>query len=302
MFATRTGAAGLALGAVVTLIAAKAAVAAIGGSISIAAQAADSFLDLVGIGIAFFAVRAAVVPADDEHPFGHGKLEGLAAIVQALLIVTAAGLIVWAAIGRLIDGGEIEMTEAGMAVMVFSIAVSLLLARHLRRVSRATGSLSLEAAARNISADVYSAGGVLAAMVAIRFTSWAILDPIIAIGVSALILKSAWDVVRRSMVELTDHRLPRDEEETVIACITEHQAQLAGFHAIRTRKAGGERFIDLHIVMPKDASLAEAHQMCDHLEQDIQFRLPNASVTIHAEPCEIGCWECLVHPCRQRQE
>jgi len=302
MFATKTGAAGLALGVVASLIAVKAIVAALSGSISVTAQAADSFLDFIGIAIAFFAVRAAVMPADDEHPFGHGKLEGLAAIVQTLLIVTAAGLIVYAAVGRIIDGGTIEMTEAGMAVMVFSIAVSLLLARHLRRVSRATGSLSLEAAARNINADIYSAAGVLVAMVAIRFTSLAVLDPIIAIGVSVLILKSAWDVARRSMAELTDVRLPHDEEELLIGCIAEHRAQLADFHAIRTRKAGGQRFIDLHIVMPKDASLAEAHDMCDHLEQDIKSCLPNASVTIHAEPCEIGCWECVVNPCRQRRE
>ena len=302
MVATRTGAAGLALGVVVTLIAAKAAVAALTGSISVTAQAADSFLDFVGIAITFFALRAAVLPADEEHPFGHGKLEGLAAIVQALLIVTAAALIVYAAVGRIIDGRTIEMTEAGIVVMVFSITVSLLLSRHLRRVSRTTGSVALEATARNINADIYSAGGVLAAMVAIRFTSLAVLDPIIAIGVSLVILKAAYDIVRRSMVELTDVRLPRDEEETLIGCIAEHQAQLAGFHAIRTRKAGGERFIDLHIVMPKDASLAEAHEMCDHLEQDIKSRLADASVTIHAEPCEIACWECLVSPCRQRRE
>ena len=301
MFSTRTGAAGLALGVVVTLIAAKAAVAALTGSISVAAQAADSFLDFVGIAITVFALRAAVLPADEEHPFGHGKLEGLAAIVQALLIVTAAALIVYAAVGRIIDGRTIEMTEAGIVVMVFSITVSLLLSRHLRRVSRTAGSVALEAAARNINADIYSAGGVLVAMVAIRFTSLAVLDPIIAIGVSLVILKSAYDVVRRSMVELTDVRLPRDEEEALIDCIAEHQAQLAGFHAIRTRKAGGQRFVDLHIVMPKDASLAAAHEMCDHLEQDIRSRLSNASVTIHAEPCEIGCRECLVDPCRQRR-
>jgi cation diffusion facilitator family transporter len=302
MFATRTGAAALALGAVVSLIAAKVIVAVLTGSISVTAQAADSSLDFVGIAIAFFAVRAALAPADDEHPFGHGKLEAMAAFVQALLIVTAGVLIILAAVDRIRNGGTIEMTEAGIAVMVFSIGVSLLLARHLRRVSRVTGSLALEAASRNINADVYSAAGVLAAMVAIRFTEMVIFDAVIAIGVSILIFKSAWDVVRRSMVELTDERLPPDEEQVVVACMTEHQAQLVDFHAIRTRKAGGQRFIDLHIVMPKDASLAQAHEMCDHLEQDIQSRLPNASVTIHAEPCEIVCSECVVSPCRQRRE
>jgi len=302
MFSTRTGAAQLALIAVVTLIIVKVAVAWISGSLSITAQATDSFLDLFGITITLVAVRMAVMPADEEHPFGHGKVEGIAAIGQAVLILTAAGFIIYSAIVRIIDGSTVELTEVGIGVMLFSVVVSILLSRHLRRVSRAIGSLALEASARNIRADVYSAVGVLVAMVVIRITGWDILDPIIALGVAGFILKAAYDVIRESVMELADVRLPEEEQKLLVDCINEHRGQLAGFHAMRGRKAGSQRFIDLHLVMPKNASVEEAHDMCDHLEQDIEERLNNTSITIHVEPCRIECYVCQVLDCSLREE
>ncbi len=194
-----------------------------------------------------------------------------------------------------------EMTEAGIVDNLVSKVVSIFLARHLTRVSRATRSLALEASARNITADIYSAAGVLLAMVVIRLTGLAILDPIIALGVAILIFKSAYDVIRKSVGELADARLPEEEEKTLTATIIEHRGQLAGFHAIRSRRAGDQRFIDLHLVMPRNASLEEAHAMCDHLEEDIKTRLPGTSVTIHCEPCWVECWECYVVSCSLRQ-
>ncbi|UCB43284.1 MAG: cation transporter [Dehalococcoidales bacterium] len=302
MFSTRTGAARLALIAVFILILVKVVVAWITGSLSITAQAMDSFLDLFGITITLFAVRMAVMPADEGHPFGHGKVEGIAAIGQAVLILAAGGLIIYSAITRIIDGVVVEYAEAGILVMVLSVVVSLFLARHLHRVSQATGSLALEASARNITADVYSATGVLVAMAVIRITGWDIVDPIIALGVASLILKAAYDVIQRSVVELTDVRLPEEEQKMLVTCIDEHRGQLAGFHAIRGRKAGNQRFIDLHLVMPKNASVEEAHDMCDHLEKDIEDRLANTSITIHVEPCRIECHVCQVLECSLRQE
>ena len=302
MFSTRTGAAWLTLITVIVLIVVKVVVAVLTGSLSITAQAMDSFLDLFGITITLIAVRVAVVPADEGHPFGHGKVEGIAAIGQAVLILTAAGFIIYSAVIRIIDSATVELTEAGIGVMLFSVVVSVLLSRHLHRVSRTTGSLALEASARNINADVYSATGVLVAMVVIRITGWNILDPIIALGVAGIILKAAYDVIRESIVELADVRLPEEEQKVLVDCINEHRGQLAGFHAIRGRKAGNQRFIDLHLVMPKNASVEEAHDMCDHLEKDIEERLANTNITIHVEPCRIECRVCYVFGCNLRQE
>ena len=162
MFSTRSSVARLSIAVVIGLVALKVVVAIMTGSISILAQAADSFLDLFAILITFLAIVVAARPADEEHPFGHGKVENIAAIRQALLIFTAGGLIIYSAVRRIIAGTTIELTEAGIGVMLVSIIVSIFLSRHLLKVSRVTDSIALEASARNIAADVYSAAGVLA--------------------------------------------------------------------------------------------------------------------------------------------
>ena len=296
MFSTKSGAAKLALAVVLGLVVLKVVIAAITGSISILAQTVDSFLDLLAVVITIFSIGIAAKPADKEHPFGHGKIENISAIVQAILIFTAGGLIIYSAVNCIVSGAVIELTEAGIGVMVVSIVVSILLSRHLLKVSRATDSLALEAIAHNIAADVYSAAGVLAGLVVIRFTGLVILDPIIALAVSLIIIKSAYNVIRKSFGGLIDVKLPKKEEAEIKSCLKEHVGQLVGFHELRTRKAGSQRFIELHLVMPKNTSVEEAHRMCDHLEQDLENRLNNTNVTIHIEPCTIECDRCSV-PC-----
>ncbi|MFC2070273.1 cation diffusion facilitator family transporter, partial [Chloroflexota bacterium] len=264
------------------------------------AQAVDSFLDLFAVSVTVFAVRMANMPADEEHPFGHGKVEGIAAVIQAVLIFSAGGWIIYSSIQRIITGAEIELTEAGIGVMLVSVLASVFLSRHLHKVAKATDSIALEASARNITVDVYSAAGVLVAMTVIRFTGYSILDPVVALGVSLFILKAAYDVLKKSFGELVDTRLPEVEEEVIISTIREHTTQLAGFHKVRTRKAGSQRFIDLHLLLPKNVTLEEAHQMSDHLEGDIKDRLPESSVTIHLEPCDTECDTCEVSSCSLR--
>jgi len=294
MFSTIGGAAKLALAVVIGLVVLKVVVAAITGSISVLAQAADSFFDLFAIITTFFAVIIAAKPADKEHPFGHGKVEDVAAIVQALLIFVAAGLIIYSAVHRIIAGATVELTEAGIAVMVVSIVVSIFLSRHLLRVSRAVDSIALQANARNIAADVYSAAAVLVGLIIVRFTGLSVLDPVIALLVALLILKVAYDVLKGSFTELIDVKLPDAEESIIRSCIVQHGGELVGFHKLRTRKAGKQRYIDLHVVMPKNASVEEAHKVCDQLEEDIKSRLQQANITIHIEPCTNECDQCPV--------
>jgi cation diffusion facilitator family transporter len=300
IFSTNTGAAKLSLTVVISLVILKAIVAFVTGSISITAQAVDSVLDVFAVSVTVFAVRMANTPADTQHPFGHGKMEGIAAIVQAALIFSAGGGIIYSAIQRIITGSEVELTEAGIGVMLVSIIASIFLSRHLLKVSRVTDSLALEAVAHNINADIYSATGVLVAMTLIRFTGYGILDPIVGIGVSLFILKAAYDVLKKAFGELLDKRLPEAEMAEIIATISEHTTQLAGYHKVRTRKAGSQRFIDFHMLLPRNVSLEEAHRMSDHIEGDISERLPNSSVTIHLEPCETDCDQCDVVSCSLR--
>ena len=296
MFSTRSGAAKLAVVVVIGLVGLKVAVAVVTGSISIIAQAVDSFLDLFAIVVTFLAVGIAARPADEKHPFGHGKVEDIAAVVQAILIFAAGGLIIYSAVLRIITGTTIELTEAGMGVMLVSIVASLLLSRHLRRVSQATDSIALEASARNIAVDVYSAAAVLAGLLVIRFTGLQIFDPIIALLVALFILKVAYDVLTRSFGRLIDVKLSEAEESIIRSSIMECAGEVVGFHELRTRKAGDQRYIDLHLVMPKDASVEEAHRLCDELERDMKTRLSHTTILIHVEPCSEECDQCPTPP------
>ena len=297
---TPSGAARLALFTVSGLFIFKVVVGLITDSISIWAQAVDSSLDIVAVVITFLTVGFSAKPADKGHPFGHGKAEDIAAGMQTVFLFVAAGLIIYYAIRRIMAHTAPQYTEAGIAVMLVSMVVSILLSRHLFRVARATGSVALEANANNITGDIYSTAGVFVGLVVVRFTPLTIFDPILAILVSIFILRATYRVGRIALEGLVDFRLPQADEETLMATILEHSGQLVGVHEVRTRRSGSHKYIDLHLVMPKGASVEQAHEMCDHLEQDIVKRLQNANVTIHVEPCDIECQQCSVATCNAR--
>jgi cation diffusion facilitator family transporter len=298
---SRTGAAILALSIVFILVILKVIVSFITHSISISAQAMDSFLDLFSIGFTTVAVRMSVAPADDEHPFGHGKIEGISALIQAFLVLVAGIFIIYSSIQRIIHRTSIA-PDAGIIIMIISIIASFWLARHLHRIAKATDSAAIEASARMIQADFYSAAGVLLGLVAVLITKLQILDPIIALIMVVFVLKASYDIVLRAFRELIDYSLPKEEQEILNNCIQEHFTQLVDFHAVRSRRAGSERFVDLHLVMPRYVSVEDAHKMCDHLEQDIKAKLPNTNVVIHVEPCnDIDCVRCSITICAQRK-
>jgi cation diffusion facilitator family transporter len=301
MFSTRSSAARLMLIVVIGLIVLKVVAAIITGSISILAQVVDSGLDLFAVAVTFIAVRFATKPADREHPFGHGKAENIAAIVQAILIFLAGGSIIYSSVHRMMVGAKVELAEAGIGVMLVSMIASIFLSRHLFKVARAADSVALEANAHNINADIYSTAAVLVGLAVVRIgqlvgVNLNILDPIIAIGVALFILKSAYDVVRKSFGGLIDVKLPQAEEDEIVAVIKKHGDLVAGFHKIRSRKAGSQRHIDFHLVVSRDISVEKAHQLCDQLEQEIEKRLSDTSVTIHVEPCDGKCEHCSTSP------
>ncbi len=302
MFSGRSGAAKLSIIIVVGLIVLKVVVGVITGSLSVLAQAVDSFLDLFAVSVTFLAIRIAARPADEEHPFGHGKVENIAAVIQAILIFIAGGSIIYSAVRRIQTHAALEMTEAGIGVMAVSIIASIFLSRYLLRVAKKEDSMALEANAHNIAADVYSAAAVFVGLIVVRLTGLVIIDAILAGLVALYILKVAVDVLRNSLGGLVDVKLPEDEENSVRAAITEHFGrEVVSFHKLRTRKAGSQRYIDLHLVMPKHVSIEDAHNMCDHLEKDIEEKLVHTDVTIHVEPCDENCDSCDL-TCDERKE
>jgi len=292
MFSTKAGATKLLIGVVVGLIVIKVVVGWLTGSISVLAQAADSLLDLFAAIITFSAIRIAARPADADHPYGHGKVEDIAGVVQGILIFIAGGLIIYAAIERIIRGSSVELVGAGIAVMAVSIGVSICLSRHLLMVARRANSVALEANARNIATDVYSASAVLVGLAIVRFSGVNIVDSAIAIGVAIYILKVAVDTIRKPISGLLDEKLPPSQEAVIEDCLGRHSNEVSGFHALRTRRAGSKSYIDLHLVMAGDTSLERAHQICDQIENEIESKLHEASVTIHCEPCDDECEQC----------
>ncbi len=294
MLTTKENVAKLSILSISLLIAMKVFASIITGSISIRADAFHSLIDLSGAVIGYISIRISGKPPDERHAFGHGKAENIAGVAIAGLIFVAAGTIVYEAINRLITGGAIEMVTLGISITAAAIVINIIISRLALRVARSTDSLALEATARDMLADVFSSCAVLIGLILVRTTGLSILDPIVALLVAILIIRTAYLTFRKSFAGLMDTRLPRTEENEIMSCLKEHAGQLVGFHKLRTRKAGNQRFIDLHLVMPKNASVEQAHQICDHLEQDLENRLTNTNVTIHVEPCNIECNQCSV--------
>jgi len=286
MFSTKTSAAGLSILSNSVLVALKLTAGILIGSVSVISEGVHSFVDLLAALIAFLSIRAAAKPADEEHEFGHGKIENISGTIEALLIFLAAGLIIYEAIDKIITGARPEFLTAGIAIMAFSAAANFFVSRFLHRMANRTDSVALEADAWHLTTDVYTSLGVFAGLVVVEITHWYVLDPIIAIGVALLIIRAAWGITRKSMGGLIDARLPKAEEDIIAASITEHLGEITGFHELRTRKAGSQRYINLHLVLPKSVTLETAHKLCDHLEEDIKSKLSNGLVTIHCEPCE----------------
>jgi cation diffusion facilitator family transporter len=271
------------------LIAMKLAVGFVSGSVSIISEAIHSLMDLAAAVMAAFAIRVAGKPADEEHPYGHGKVENVSGALEAILIFVAAALIVVEAGKKLLSREGVDQVGLGVAVMLISALVNFFVSRRLYKVAREEESVALEADALHLKTDVYSALGVglgLGLMELMRLllgASWAfILDPLIAIVVAVFILREAWEMLRKAFEPLVDASLSEEE----LAVIQEEVAEHTGFaaHSVRTRKSGRTRYVDFHLEAPPEMSVAEVHSLCDELETEIGRRLGNADVTIHVEP------------------
>ncbi|AKG54282.1 cobalt-zinc-cadmium resistance protein [Dehalogenimonas sp. WBC-2] len=294
MVHSKSRAAALSVGSNAVLFILKVTVGLATGAVSILAEAIHSALDLTAAVIAFFGVRAADKPADREHPFGHGKWENVSGTIEALLIFIAAAWIIYEAIKRIIHGAEVELLGWGMAVMLVSVIANTIVSRHLFKTAKATDSIALEADGQHLRTDIMTSAGVLTGLVLVQITGLKMLDPVVAIAVGLIIIKAAYDILKKSFGDIVDTGLPPEDEKIIVGILKEHRQQLAGFHGLRTRKAGAQRFAELHVVMPRDITVEKSHQICDHLESELKKRLPRLEITLHVEPCDDDCPECQV--------
>ena len=266
------------------LVVGKLVIGAVSGSVSIISEALHSGVDLGASVIALLAVRKAAEPADERHQYGHGKYESLSALAEAILILVAAGFIIAVAIHKLIEGHRLAHSGLGVAVMAVSAVANTAVSAYLFRVARAHDSIAIEADAWHLRTDVYTSAGVAGGLLIVALTGQAVLDPILAIVVALLIAREGYRISRDAASQLVDRALPQAEVDAIARLIEEHAGQYLSFHNVRSRRAGGERHIDLHLVVRKDVSVAEAHAVADHLEKEIAGRFPGTRALIHVEP------------------
>jgi cation diffusion facilitator family transporter len=268
------------------LIVFKLVVGILSGSIAIISEALHSASDLVAAIIAFYSVRQAAVPPDLHHHYGHEKVENLSGVIEALLIIAAAGVIIYEGVRKIISGPHIDHVWLGIGVMVISGFTNLVVSRKvLYPVARRTQSAALEADAAHLLTDVYTSFGVAGGLLLVQITGWAMLDPIVAILVALLIIKTGYDLVVQSTRVLLDQTLPENELEEIRRCVKDHRGTLiVGYHRLRARQAGNRRHIDLHVTVDDSLTVGEAHEIAEHIAEDIRDCVPNSDVLVHIEP------------------
>jgi len=268
------------------LIAFKLVVGILSGSVAIISEALHSASDLVAALIAFYSVRKASQPPDVHHHYGHEKVENLSGVIEALLIIAAAGVIIYEGIRKIFEGPHLDHIWLGIAVMATSGVVNLFVSlRVLYPVARRTQSAALEADAAHLLTDVYTSFGVAGGLLLVKITGWEMLDPIAAIAVAVLIIRTGYQLVIQSTKVLLDQTIPEAELEQIRACVQEHRGDLIwGYHKLRARQAGSRRHIDLHITVDETLTVAQAHENAEHIAADIRECVPNADVLVHIEP------------------
>lgn len=255
------------------------------GSVSILSEGIHSGIDLVAAIIALIAVRESGKPADSRHTYGHGKIENVSGTIEAVLIFFAAIWIIVEAIQKLVEGVYVESLGLGLFIMGISAILNFIVSTLLMRVAKQTESVALEADALHLRTDVYTSAGVFIGLALMKVTGWAILDPLVAMIVALLIIKAAYDLTKEAFMPLVDVSLPEEEHEIISKVLNTHASEFVEFHKLRTRRAGAERHIDLHLVVPKYTPVVEVHELCDEIEHEIYEKLGGAHVLIHAEPC-----------------
>jgi ferrous-iron efflux pump FieF len=265
------------------LIAAKFAAWLGTGSVALLSSLIDSLLDLVASFVNLVAVGHALTPADREHRFGHGKAEPLAVLGQSAFITGSALLLLAEAVRRIIHPAPVENPPAGIAVMVFSLAVTIALVLYQRHVVRRTGSIAITADELHYRGDLILNASVIAALILSGIFGLHIFDPLFGAAIGVWIIYSAARLARLALTQLMDQELP-DEEREKIRAIAQSHPEVTAAHDLRTRVAGPTAFIQIHIEMDGDMSLVRAHEVSDEVEARLRAAYPQAEIIIHQDP------------------
>jgi cation diffusion facilitator family transporter len=256
------------------------------GSVGLLSDALESTVNIVAAFVALIALKAASRPGNERMHFGLSKAEYFSALVEGLMILVAAGLIMFTAIERFLNPRPLEDIGVGLAV---STAASILnggVALVLMRAGRRHRSIVLTADAKHLMTDVWTSAGVLVAVLLVSVTGWVRLDPVIAMAVALNIVFAGLRLIGSSAMGLLDAALPDDENELIVDILRRHQSDTVRFHALQTRESGRQRFVSMHVLVPGAWSVERGHDVLEAVEQEIREALPNTVVSTHLEPIE----------------
>lgn len=252
-------------------------------SLSLQASLIDSLLDMAASVINLLVVRQALKPADEEHRFGHGKAEALGGLGQSAFIAGSAVWLIIDVIHRLIHPHPLQDGKIGSLIMIMASILTLFLVLYQRYVVKQTRSLAISADSLHYLGDLYANIGVLVSLNVSVFLGWERVDSLVGAGIAVYILYSSWQIGQRSLDVLMDRELP-DEARQKITEIALSHPHVWGVHDLRTRSAGLQDFIQMHLDMDEKLPLLKAHDVAHEVELTLQKAFPHAEVIIHQDP------------------
>ncbi|MEZ4599318.1 MAG: cation diffusion facilitator family transporter [Syntrophotaleaceae bacterium] len=263
----------------------KLAAAAFTGSLAVLSSGVDSMLDILMSGVNYLAIRQAEQPPDPNHPFGHGKFETVATVLQSLVIALSGCWVLFESVRRLMLGSEVSNLEGGIAVLLISSGASWKISSFLKKTARETDSSALKADSLHFSMDVYTNLALMAGLAVIYLAGITWLDPILSILVGCYILFEAVRLLRHGMGDILDEQLPESIRNEITHVLEMHRQSLLDYHRLRTRRAGSQKIVDFHLTVCRHLTVEESHRIADHLEKRIRDKVPGADISIHVEPC-----------------
>lgn len=277
----------LSIGAAIATISLKTTAYFLTGSVGLLSDAIESLVNLAGAVIALVMLTIAARPADESHVYGHSKAEYFASLIEGFLILGAAAGIISTAIHRLFNPQELEALGIGLGVSAAASLINLVVARILLREGRNRQSITLEADAQHLMTDVWTSVGVIGGVAVAGLTGWTVLDPLLAIAVALNVLWTGVQLLRRSVQGLMDAALPESEQKLIEGVMQKYRQKGVNFHALRTRQAAARRFISIHILVPGEWTVHDAHHIAEDFEADIRSALGGVvTVFTHLEPVE----------------
>ena len=274
----------LSIAAAIATIALKWVAYHVTGSVGLLSDALESFVNLAGALMALAMLSIAARPADEDHPYGHGKAEYFSAGVEGALILIAAASIAVAAVQRLLHPRPIDALGLGLGISLLASLINLGVALVLLQAAKTHRSATLQANAHHLLTDVWTSVGVVVGVGAVVFTGWQWLDPAVALAVAANIVWTGSRIVWGSVSGLMDAALPAAEVATLKALLQPYVEQGIEYHALRTRQSGARRFVSMHVLVPPEWTVQRGHELLERLEGDIRRALPPVTVFTHLEP------------------